>query len=507
MVKKIVFVGPSAAGKSTLRKWLFEGENIFKLLENPLEPTFRYDQQLYHLINDLGIFDLAGQEFDDWFGSHQDIFDESDLIINIIDSRSAPKIILDYIDKALKIQTSRSKAADIFFLIHKIDLIDSIQQTKIARVIDELKNQKSKLENITFHWFFTSIKPSYLVSTVDAFVEIFKISGLDNAAKLDTNLIRINTELFHLLEQSKEISMNDLPSIFGKFFPKVAALIDSYLEAGFLAAVTEETGSERIAITEKGLDFYNNLLKNIEELFEEPTPQKVDKETKEISLPPDSHNLVPYWIYGIMISDTSGKTLFICETEKNSLIKILNRANNPQFDLELIPMFLNAMSKFAEEINVQGLTSFKVQGVNLQMSSLTHEDLTFTIFSNPELRIDMIQTEISRIFHDFLEDNAQAIMEFNKTGNATKFFAYKDIMLQKISDIMANYYEIVKGIAKFSITEAKRLYQEMNTVDEEKLSIEDQVKFKTLKVKLLETILAENAKEFLAIESQIRSYL
>ncbi|MHA1775416.1 MAG: hypothetical protein DRO88_02180 [Promethearchaeia archaeon] len=501
MVKKIVFVGPSAAGKTTLQKWLFEGESIFKLLENPLAPTLSFEHQLYHMINDLGVFDLAGQEFDDWFGDHQDIFDESDLIINVLDARSASKIIVDYIEKAMELQTSRTIDAKIFFLIHKIDLIDTIQQVKIAKSIDLLKNRMNNLKNQTFFWYFTSIKPSYLVSTVDAFTEIFKISGLDEVAKLDTKVIQLNTELFSQLNKMKDISLNDLSARFGKYYAKVIILIESYLEAGLLTQTVDEDGSRRIQITDRGISYYNRIIISIEKLFPE--------ETKQIKL---SHSLemrqmAKYWIYGIMISDSSGKTLLICETERNSLIDILNRAGNPQFDLELIPMFLNAMSKFAEEINVQELTSFKVQGVNLQMSSITKGDITFTLFSNPKFRIDLIRTEIGAMFNDFLEDNAQAILEFSKTGNATKFQDYNAVLLQKVDGIIKTYLDIENEIAAFSIDEAKRLYKELNQVEEEKLSIEDQLKVKSLKVKLLETILSENAKEFLSIENDIRAYI
>jgi adenylate kinase family enzyme len=39
MNKKIIFIGPPGAGKMTLRKIFFEGENLKELLEIGLEPT------------------------------------------------------------------------------------------------------------------------------------------------------------------------------------------------------------------------------------------------------------------------------------------------------------------------------------------------------------------------------------------------------------------------------------------------------------------------------------
>ena len=72
MSKKVIFVGPSGAGKTTLRKIFFEGENASKLLEYALEPTYGEESlilRLPGLNKDVGVFDLAGQENHRWLES------------------------------------------------------------------------------------------------------------------------------------------------------------------------------------------------------------------------------------------------------------------------------------------------------------------------------------------------------------------------------------------------------------------------------------------------------
>lgn len=62
MTNKIIIVSSSGAGKTTLRKIFFEGENALYLLRFSLEPTYGQETIILKLKEELGIFDLAGQE-------------------------------------------------------------------------------------------------------------------------------------------------------------------------------------------------------------------------------------------------------------------------------------------------------------------------------------------------------------------------------------------------------------------------------------------------------------
>ncbi|MHA1563076.1 MAG: hypothetical protein ACTSPA_13240, partial [Promethearchaeota archaeon] len=91
------------------------------------------------------------------------------------------------------------------------------------------------------------------------------------------------------------------------------------------------------------------------------------------------------YLHGLIISDMHGKTLLTIETEPGSLDKALNASKNDQFDIELIGMFLNALQKFSQEINIQNLSSLRVQGGNLKITSISRKNLTLTLFTAPEV--------------------------------------------------------------------------------------------------------------------------
>ena len=107
MTKKIIFVGPPGAGKTTLRKIFFEGESSTKLLEYALEPTFGEESlilRLPGLSQDVGIFDLAGQENERWLNTDEKaIFCDSKLILVIIDISTNFDDITAFIKKVIEI--------------------------------------------------------------------------------------------------------------------------------------------------------------------------------------------------------------------------------------------------------------------------------------------------------------------------------------------------------------------------------------------------------------------
>ena len=146
------------------------------------------------------MFDLAGQEQERWFSEEKSIFNDSDVILNILDARHAPKIILDYIKKAMSLQPVQSKQAKIFFLIHKIDLIDEIQLGKIKDITQNYAKEIKKTYKTNLNLYFTSIKPKYLYNTITAFVDIFKQAELDIEGEMDTKLIKLNVDLFNTLQ-------------------------------------------------------------------------------------------------------------------------------------------------------------------------------------------------------------------------------------------------------------------------------------------------------------------
>ena len=127
MSEKIIFVGPPGAGKTTLRKVFFEGESSTKLLEYALEPTYGEESlimRLPSLNQDVGIFDLAGQENKRWLDTDEKrIFIGTKLILIVIDIVSSYDEIFKFVRKIIDLRNTITPSTYIFVLLHKIDLV------------------------------------------------------------------------------------------------------------------------------------------------------------------------------------------------------------------------------------------------------------------------------------------------------------------------------------------------------------------------------------------------
>ena len=484
---KVVLVGPQEVGKSTLRKWIFEGDSVIKLLENPLEATFGVENYSYNLLlNDIGVFDLAGQENDRWFEENVDIFNESDLILNVLDARFAPKILKDKIDLALKVETEQAPQSLLFFLIHKIDLIDAKQLEKIKNA---LKDKKCEI-------FYTSIKLSYLPSTIDCFVEIFKKSGLEWEEKIDFDLVKLNTSLFHILQEKKVMSLKKLLDYLKIEKSTLESLIHLYEEAEFLN-IQDVEKEKLVYLLEKGEIFYKKILRTFEDIGSKTLQPAA--ETTDI----DS---ISNYLYGLIISDMHGKTLLSIETEPDSLNKALNAANNDQFDIELIGMFLNALQKFSQEINIQNLSSFRVQGANLKISSISKKNLTLTLFTSPKVKAGDLKEDFDNLFDLFLSKYEEYIPDFHISGNVSPFIDWIPEAEGIMKNIIDKYKETIGKSESFDVEKAKKMYAILNEVDDNKFKLEKQLQLRNCKVKLLETIIAEDGPTFRSMEQELRNF-
>lgn len=105
MVRKLVFLGPAEAGKTSMRKFLFEGVRARDLLDNPEPPSIglkysKYDYMLSapvqtseastiepeKILVDLSLVDSAGQEIDRWvIDSRDHVFPEADVVFFFFD--------------------------------------------------------------------------------------------------------------------------------------------------------------------------------------------------------------------------------------------------------------------------------------------------------------------------------------------------------------------------------------------------------------------------------------
>ncbi len=168
MSKKIIFVGPPKAGKTTLRKIFFEGENSKRLLEFGLEPTHGQESIYLKLSENVGIFDLAGQENQRWFETDdKKIFYNVDVLIVVIDISMALEEIIDFTKKVINIKNDMSPSCITYVLFHKIDLVQTEKISKLIRVLNKIYPIEKKT-----NFLFTSVKREYIAKTFSNFIEI-----------------------------------------------------------------------------------------------------------------------------------------------------------------------------------------------------------------------------------------------------------------------------------------------------------------------------------------------
>ena len=207
MSKKIIIVGPSGAGKTTLRKVFFEGENSTKLMEYALEPTYGEESLIFRLpgLNeDLGIFDLAGQENQRWLDSEEkSIFNETKVILVVIDIKTEIDFIINFIEKVLKIRKEITPSTMVYILIHKLDLASE------KRIIDVKITVKQAFENEgLLKIFFTSLKKQFFIQTFSFFIEILKncIDERTSEEGLEFNVIDESVKIVNYINNEITIS-------------------------------------------------------------------------------------------------------------------------------------------------------------------------------------------------------------------------------------------------------------------------------------------------------------
>ncbi len=174
--RRILIIGPPAAGKSTIRRIFFEDEKPKELISNPLEPTRGIENYTYNWLDvAAGVVDSAGQEIERWLGLDSELaFGESDSIIFVVDVEkfSAYKSqILEDILSAVNAKAKYAPKAQFNLFLHKIDLFPESDRENQLEQIQKSINQyliehNRKKESILLKYYHTSIKGSLILTLV-----------------------------------------------------------------------------------------------------------------------------------------------------------------------------------------------------------------------------------------------------------------------------------------------------------------------------------------------------
>jgi len=488
-------VGPSGAGKTTLRKLFFEGENSNKLLEYALEPTYGEESLILRLpgiSEDIGIFDLAGQENERWFNTNENsIFIKTEVILVILDITASLDEILTFIKKVLEVRTNLTPKTVIYVLLHKIDLVTQ----KRIRDINAGINGAFPAEN-DIKFLFTSLKKKYFTQTFSYFIEIMKtcISDQESEESLMFNVIDESVKLVFLINEEIVVPRGNLHEKINRPETLVKYLVDSLVLKGHLQTEVVEN-QEVVSLTDKGKDYFKDVFKSFSKSSFDKIQTEIDLSelAKEDTLPP---------FLGAFIADKDGRTLIKIELFENALEKYLitdiqNDPDRVPVDLDLIPMFISALEKFSLELNIQDLSGFGLKGSNLGMHIFSYNKFTVTFFMNPNVNIEPVIHKIDNYFRNMFEEYRDDFESSLTTGQIDQLFPLMDLGKEWLEKLNNTYNNMIINLEIYDLENAQGLY---NKIDE--LFNRANVKYsltleriKKLKVNLMKAILENDYEE------------
>lgn len=497
MGKKIIFIGPPGAGKTTLRKVFFEGESSSNLLDYALEPTHGKESVILQLNEDVGVFDLAGQENTRWFETDdKEIFYDTKILIVVIDITTDHEKILEFIRKVIKIRNEITPTAIIYILIHKIDLV--AQKTiktlkyKISDVIGE-----EKLVKIAF----TSIQKIFFPSTFSLFMDILDIciSERGTPKRIDLDLLQNIIDFLYELQKSVLISKNDL-QIRLKAPDEIIDSISKLLSNKGHIDISKINDRTIFSLTDKGKNYFKEIL----DKFSLQKLIKFDKEDykTESALGP---KIPPY--LGFLVADKDGKTMINTEVFDGAFDLFLNAEEGAmKTDFELIPMFISALEKFSEEININDLAGFQLKGTNIEMQTLSFELYTVTLFINPKTNVKFFEDLIREWFENLFELHRKELESAIETGYMSRVYKLNQEGREWLENLNQRYKDMAINLEIFDFDQAKVLYHHIDDISSDinfKYTLVLQ-KIKKLKMDLMKAILVEDFLEVKEIAGKIR---
>jgi GTPase SAR1 family protein len=505
MSKKIIFVGPPGAGKTTLRKIFFEGESSTKLLEYAIDPTYGEESlilRLPGLNQDVGIFDLAGQENERWLNSNEkSIFIETKLILVVIDITFNSEEIVGFINKILNIRNEITASSQIFVLLHKIDLVSE----KKIRDIKSIMKIKFSDENL-LDFLFTSLKREYFTQTFSYFIKIIKIciDDINSDEGLLFNMVDESIKIIYQIEKEVVLTKSNLYKKLNRPVKLVDHLIESLIRNGHIERRKFED-KVLLSLTNKGKLLYKKILNDFS------TNINGSCEIISNNLETLYNGKIPP-IIGAVIANKDGISLLNFESFDNAISKFISQCTPKDgaiipVELDLIPMFISALEKFSLELNIQDLTGFGLKGSNLRMHIFSYEEYTVTVFMNPNINFKAIEYKIDNFFRHFFEENKEKFKISLKSGKLDEILPLRVRGEKWLEDLNKIYCDMIISSEIIDNEQAQELYARIDELYDEinqefSLTLE---KLKKIKVDMMKSIIEKDYEELYKIANIIQT--
>ncbi|MHA1149700.1 MAG: hypothetical protein ACTSR8_15805 [Promethearchaeota archaeon] len=486
MSQKLVFVGPPGVGKTTLRKVFFEGECSRKLLAYAIEPTYGKETVILNLSQKVGIFDLAGQENERWLDSTEKmVFEDTKVIILVNDVTKPIEEIVSFTKKVVEVRDEVNPDALIYLLIHKIDLLDD--EDVIHKKIKVI-NQLASIRKIKIN--FTSIKEDHFTKSLYLFLEILK-ETLGEELKFtdsDFNLLKNIIKLLILFKDKNIYSRSEIIKEAGFTNGMLDKIVNILLAENHLqtSVIDDET---MLILTQKGREYYNDIMQKFSDLDLQIMEENYHGLAPEAEVPAPP-------IVGLFVADRDGKLLMLAEVIEGEILKYMGGVhyNSNTFDLDLIPMFISALEKFSEEINITSLDGFKLKGGRLSMFIYHLEIYTITVFTNPNINLKLIIKDVQNYLNKVIEQNSDTFYKATKRGDVSILSSIRGEIIEWIHDINKKYNHLLLDLSIIDFEKTKLLYERLDEINNAlQRSFEEKInKVKNLKIALMKASLDED---------------
>jgi small GTP-binding protein len=452
MSKKIVFVGPPGAGKTTLRKIFFEYENAEYLMQNPLDPTYGIESIVLRKGQNIGVFDLAGQENDKWFSDEgKDIFADASVILIILDCTSDVQDMLKFIAKTTAIRNETCPDSLIYVLVHKIDLLDENELEDKKRDLLSILKSEPRLRTE-----FTSVKSAGFTKTLDLFKDLMQLT-LDeeiHAEQLDDASIKLALNLLAEIKADPTLTVGQLAERLNVGDDRVTTTLEFLEQKDILKRESLLPDARVLIPSEASRDyieyitsFSSSSLGKIEEkcLLEAPAPKLI--------APP---------VIGFLLANTDGISLLSCEVREGAFQEYIGIQSWDE--LSLVAPFISALGHFSKQMNVVNMGDFRLKGEAVTLCVLTIKEFQITLFVNKDINFDKIKEKIVGFFTGVIVSNNDRLSK-DSLLTATHAFGDLEVICKRwLVDLNKMYADMVKNMKIFDFDQARSLYDKIEDI-------------------------------------------
>ncbi len=444
---KIIFLGPSGAGKTTLKKVFFEQASTLRLLSNPLEPTLGLDTQIYDIGANRGLFaihDLAGQQLEEWMSVSQDYFLDSDLVVIVLDCRDSWEENRNLVKKVENLRDKLCKAAKIIVLIHKIDLLEENQRSILSIKADA---SLSTIPNLSY--FLSSIAHNFFNDTFLNFVNGLR-NCIENRNEIQLSLLFQKVEILNRFLKYPEISLEDLMSTSNLPNDTFLDILDGMHRKNLLNI---DTQAKKVTLGLKGKYFVMGLKNQARAV------------TGRIGQDPLALKI----IQGILLSDGRGLKFFEYEQDEGFFESLTPHSQEGGPDTSMITSFISAIGAFGYEIG-EGISTINLKGSKAQILSLGYEeegDLQVSgifFIDNVPMTIDAVNILID-FLRNFTRSFPKELRTFQTYGLLNAFRTREEEIVEMIHQIEPKLQKLILQTGSVSPRKLTSMYNKIDLLE------------------------------------------